>query len=335
MGETAHLDEHGRPRIIERRFVVDERFAGKRLDHFLKGMIPRLSRTKLQEVIRTQLTGPAGKSLKPSATVLEGEVYINEREARPEPPCPRTFDVLFADDHLMVVDKPAGLPMHASAKFYFNTLTRLVSERFPGQGLQICHRLDRETSGIVVLARGKPSAAVLKKAFERKRVQKTYLAIVHGQPPWPEAGGAGDDHLIDLPLGLIEDPDALISIRMEVRPGALPAATRVRVLQRAGDCALVRCLPITGRQHQIRAHLAAVGHPIVGDKLYAHGDELFARYCDQGFDDAMLAALRLPRHALHAAAIELRHPETGEQFHIDSPLPSDLRDFLQRAASQA
>jgi 23S rRNA pseudouridine1911/1915/1917 synthase len=333
MGETAHLDEHGRPRIIERRFVVDERFAGKRLDHFLKGMIPRLSRTKLQEVIRTQLEGPAGKPLKPSATVLEGERYLLRREARPEPPCPRTFEVLHEDVHMMVVDKPAGLPMHASARFYFNTLTRLVSERYPGAGLQICHRLDRETSGIVVLARGKDSAAVLKRAFENKRVQKTYLAVVHGQPPWPEADDPAGDHLIDLPLGLVEDPDARISIRMEVRDGALPAATRVRVLDRAGDVALVRCRPITGRQHQIRAHLAAAGYPIVGDKLYAHGDELFARYCDQGLDEDMLAEILLPRHALHAAAIDLRHPASGQEFQIDSPLPADLREFLQRAAS--
>jgi 23S rRNA pseudouridine1911/1915/1917 synthase len=335
MGETAHLDEHGRPRIIERRFVVDERFAGKRLDHFLKGMIPRLSRTRVQAIIRDGLLGPPGKPLKPSATVAFGERYLLRREARAEPPCPRTFEVLLEDDHMMVVDKPAGLPMHASAKFYFNTLTRLVSERYPGQGLQICHRLDRETSGIVVLARGAGSAAVLKRAFEKKRVQKTYLAVVHGQPPWPEADADGQDHLIDLPLGLVEDPAATIAIRMEVRDGALPAATRVRVLQRAGDCALVRCLPITGRQHQIRAHLAAAGYPIVGDKLYAHGDALFARYCDQGLDADMLAALRLPRHALHAAAIELGHPATGEQIRIDSPLPADLREFLQRAASES
>jgi 23S rRNA pseudouridine1911/1915/1917 synthase len=334
VSEHAHLDEHGNPRIVERRFVVEEELDGLRLDHYLKRKIPRLSRTKLQAIIRTTLRRSTDRPLKPHSPVVAGEELVIRREAQAEPPCPRTFGVLLEDEHVMVVDKPAGLPMHASARFYFNTLTRVLSERYPDRELQICHRLDRETSGIVVVARGKPAAVRLKRQFENRRVAKTYLAVVHGVPafsPRDDAGGGGDADLIDLPLALVEDPTALISIRMEVRAGGLPSRTRVRVLETCGAYSLVRCEPITGRQHQIRAHLAAIGHPIVGDKLYAHGDEAFAAYCDGGMTDDLLALFVLPRHALHAATIRFRHPETDEEIQVDSPLPADLRTFLDQA----
>ena len=337
-GIDIHLDEAGNPRMVERRFVVEEAHAGHRLDHYLKRMIPRLSRTRLQAIIRAQVKPVRGRVLKPHSAVALGDEIVIRRPAQPEPPCPRTFDVLYEDAHMMVVDKPAGLPVHASAKFYFNTLTRVLSERYPGAGLQICHRLDRETSGTLVVARGKDTAARLKGAFAAHRVRKTYLAIVWGNPPWPEGAldpnddGSGDhdhgDHDIDLPLGLVQDPRARIQIRMEARADALPALTRVRVLARRETCALVRCLPITGRQHQIRAHLAAAGYPIVGDKLYGHGDDVFAAYCDGGMTPALQDLLRLPRQALHAASIIVPHPETRAPLRVDSPLPSDLRAFL-------
>ncbi len=357
MGIDVHLDEYGQPRMVERHFTVGEAFAGHRLDHYLKRMIPRLSRTKLQRIIRTQMLPVRGRRLKPHSRVAEGDHIVIRRPARPEPPCPRNLAVLYDDPDMMVIDKPAGLPMHVSAKFYFNTVTRVLSERFPGGGVQICHRLDRETSGILVVARGKEAAARLKGSFAAHRVRKTYLAVVYGNPPWPRGPGPGvphslerpmndagdhpdghpdaraDDHIIDLPLGLVADPDALISIRMEVRPDARPARTRVRVLEVHGDHALVCCMPITGRQHQIRAHLAAAGHPIVGDKLYAHGDEAFAHYCDHGLGDDTLALFKLPRQALHAAALTVPHPTKNKLIRIVTDLPDDLREFLDGPGS--
>lgn len=325
LGENIHLDEDGNPRIVERWFTVEDVFDGFRLDHYLKRKIPRLSRTKLQEIIRSQLTREDGAVLKPNSRVRQGQRFVIRRAARPEPPCPRRFEVVYRDDALLAVDKPAGLPMHASAKFYFNTLTRILSETYPDEpDLQICHRIDRETSGLVLVARTKDAARLLKGAFADKTIAKTYLAIVHEQPAW-------DRQRIDLPLGLIEDEDALISIRMEVRDDALPSVTDVEVLERRGAYALVRCNPVTGRQHQIRAHLAAVGHPIVGDKLYAHGDEAFAAYCDGGMTDELLAQFELPRHALHAAAVTFPHPLTGQPMTLTCDLPADLRQFLDQA----
>jgi 23S rRNA pseudouridine1911/1915/1917 synthase len=321
-GVDVHLDQDGQPRMVERRFVVEDVFTGYRVDHYLKRKIPRLSRTKLQQIVKTQLRREDGRPLKPHSPVAEGDVLILSRAARAEPPCPRTFDVLYADADMMVIDKPAGLPVHVSAKFYFNTLTRVLSERYPDEALQICHRLDRETSGCLVVARHKQAAAQLKGAFSKKTANKTYLAIVVGVPEW-------DEHSIDLPLGLIDDPTAEISIRMVVRDDAAPAQTAVRTLERAGDHALLECSPITGRQHQIRAHLAAIGFPIVGDKLYTHGDDAFIEYCDVGMTDELLERFVLPRHALHAASIEIDQPRTRERLRVECALPADLREFLE------
>jgi 23S rRNA pseudouridine1911/1915/1917 synthase len=312
------LDDEGQVRLVERRFVVEDVFAGFRLDHYLKRKIPRLSRTRLQAIIRTQLVAP--RPMKASSPVQVGDQLVIRRPARPEPSCPRTLGVLHRDDHVLVVDKPAGLPVHASAKFYFNTLTRVLAETFPGEPLQIAHRLDRETSGALVVARGFTAASRLKTAFARKLARKSYLAIVRGAPDF-------DARTIDLPLALNAAPGAL-DVRMVPTGGAPPALTRVSVLERRATCALVRAEPVTGRQHQIRAHLAAIGHPIVGDKIYGQPDEVFRSYCAHGLTDELLALLELPRHALHAHTIEVPHPATGEPLRVESALPADLRDYL-------
>jgi 23S rRNA pseudouridine1911/1915/1917 synthase len=115
---------------------------------------------------------------------------------------------------------------------------------------------------------------------------------------------------------------------MQVRPDGLPSTTHVTVLERRDGCALVRCKPITGRQHQIRVHLHHAGHPIVGDKLYTHGDDAFADYCDGGMTDELLEMFELPRQALHAAVIEFPHPDTRDTVRVESPLPPDLREYL-------
>jgi len=312
------LDEEGQVRLVERRFVVEDAFAGFRLDHYLKRKIPRLSRTRLQEIIRTQLTAP--RPMKASSAVQVGDQLVIRRPARPEPSCPRQLGVLYRDEQVLVVDKPAGLPVHASAKFYFNTVTRVLAETFPGEPLQIAHRLDRETSGALVVARGFHAGSRLKTAFAKKLARKSYLAIVRGVP-------AFDARDIDLPIA-INDAAGALDVRMVPKGDAPPALTRVAVLERRAGCALVRAQPVTGRQHQIRAHLAAIGHPIVGDKIYGHGDEVFRAYCAHGLTDELMTLLELPRHALHAHMIEIPHPSSGQLLAVESPLPPDLAGFL-------
>ncbi len=337
LGTRAHLGPDGEPRIVERRFTVTDDHAGHRLDHYLKRMIPRLSRTRVQAIIRSQLSrGDAGdpRRFRTSTTVAAGDTWLIRRPARAEPPCPRTFGVLHKDDAVMVVDKPAGLPVHASAKFYFNTLARVVSERFPDQPWQICHRLDRETSGALVMACGSEAGAALKGAFADKRAAKTYLAIVRGQPPWPDARDGDDataaEVTLDYPLALAGpgDPSRLPAVRMLIRDGGLPSITCVSVVERVPGYALVRCRLITGRQHQIRAHVAHAGYPIVGDKLYGAGEDAFIAFCDRGWTRELAEAVELPRQALHAARVRVPHPMRAEQLDVSSPLAWDLAQFL-------
>jgi len=325
-GLTSHLDADGTPKIIERHLVVPPELAGLRLDHFIKTQITRLSRTRIQQVINTQLSRIGSTThLKPATIVAENDHYLIRRPARREPPCPRTLTIVHADSRCYVIDKPAYLPVHASAKFYFNTLTRVLDERFPDEPeLQICHRLDRETSGCLVVARDRAAATMLKQAFATKtQITKEYLAVVHGQPPWDET------HTIDVPLRLSQPTDAtrLPHIRMLPGPGGQQAITRVRVEQRADEYALVRCTLLTGRQHQIRAHLAHAGFPIVGDKLYAHGDDAFMRFCDIGLVPELATLFVLPRHALHAARVAFPHPEGGVVA-ASAPLPVDMSTLL-------
>lgn len=324
-GELSHLDADGKPRIVERHLIVSPELAGLRLDHFVKTQIARLSRTKIQTIIATQLRRSDGHVMKASSNVVAGDHYIIRREAKPEPPAPRTFGVVHEDSRLRVIDKPAGLPVHASAKFYFNTLARVIAERYPDEPeLQMCHRLDRETSGCMVFARDREAAAFVKSAIaDKRRTTKQYLAIVEGQPPW-------DTELtLDTPLRIstAADDTRVPTVKVLPDPAGSPSATRVIVAHRTARFALIRCTLETGRQHQIRVHLAHAGFPIVGDKLYAHGDDAFVAYCDEGLTPELAELFVLPRHALHAARLTVPHPDGGA-ITAEAPLPADMAALL-------
>jgi 23S rRNA pseudouridine1911/1915/1917 synthase len=251
--------------------------------------------------------------------VRTGEVIVIERPAPVEPPVPRDFTVLVEEESFIAIDKPAGLPIHTTAKFWRNTLTALLRELYPGQAVQVCHRLDRETSGVLLIARGPAASSSLKMAFARRKVAKTYLAVVRGVP-------AASEGVIDRPMKLLE---TRTRIMMGIAADGLPAVTRYRVRQSFGSHALLELNPETGRQHQIRVHLAAIGHPIVGDKLYGAGEEAFVAYCDGGLTPELLARFDgLPRQALHAHRLVFPHPRTGEGVTVESPLPADLSAFL-------
>jgi 23S rRNA pseudouridine1911/1915/1917 synthase len=315
------LPDGERPReTIPLRLRVPPECEGWRLDHFLKHRIRRLSRTKIRSVIEEQVRLADGRRPRPALTVRTGETIIVDRPAPVEPEVPRHFEILAEDEFFLALDKPAGLPMHTTAKFWKNTLVALLRERYPDQGLQICHRLDRETSGILLVARGPIAASFLKRAFAQRKVKKRYLALVHGVPMIPEG-------VIDQPMRLV---DSQTHIMMGVMSDGLPAVTQYRVLKTFAEHALVEASPETGRQHQIRVHLASIGHPIVGDKLYGASEQAFMDYCDSGMTPDLLAAFDgLPRHALHAAWLCFPHPQTHEPVTIESPLPSDLVEYMK------
>jgi 23S rRNA pseudouridine1911/1915/1917 synthase len=300
------------------------------LDRFLGARIPRLSRSRIQAIIAAGNVGKVGHPqplMRPATRVRSGEVVLLRRPAPEEPQVVLDFTVVHRDASLLVLDKPAGLPVHPSARYHRHTLTALMRERMgTDHGWEMAHRLDRETSGVLVFGRRGRSGSVLKRAFQERRVHKRYLALVHGI-----VRGEMD---VEVPLG--PATGSRIRIKMGARAleaGGLPASTRVEPLAhgsfRDAPITLVRCRPHTGRQHQIRVHLAEVGHPVLGDKLYGLDEARFLEVTEGGRPMAELEAeLGLERHALHAERIELPHPETGEPSVFTAPWPRALAQIL-------
>jgi 23S rRNA pseudouridine1911/1915/1917 synthase len=234
-----------------------------------------------------------------------------------EPNVPLFFDVLYEDDDVLALDKPAGLPVHPSATYHKNTLTYLLRQRFGENAPQIAHRLDRETSGLLLCGRTRAAERDLKNSFENRRVRKRYLAIVRGVMP-------EDEGKIELPIDRAREG---LHILMEVTPEGegYPSLTRYRVVARKEDATLVALTPQSGRQHQLRVHLSALGFPIIGDKLYGpEGSEPFLDYIETGMTDALRRRLGHDRHALHAYELEFMHPAQGEPMTLTAPFAPDL-----------
>ncbi len=319
-------DEIPRDAVATVLFVLKDR-AGVRLDKFIVGEMPRLSRSRAAKIAKDFAFDDAGRRLSPAKIVRPGEHIVLFRLKWDEPAAPRDVSVLFEDEAVIAVDKPAGLPVHPTARYLRNTLTAVLAERYPAMLVHLCHRLDKETSGVIVAARSVEVEVKLKAAFAGRDVKKRYIAIVYGAP-------REDAFVIDAPMALAGHEVGVMMAITPVERGGLPSRTRVRVLERLGKFTVVECFPETGRQHQIRLHLAHAATPIVGDKLYAHSPALFVASLEDKLTDEMRAELLLPRHALHAASIQFEHPKTGEPLSIEAPLPEDLRAFIAENATR-
>jgi len=304
------------------RFTVEENYRGWRLDRYLQEKIRRLSRAKIQWLIAERLEVVSGaERLKPSTRVVPGLSFALVREAEPEPDTPLEFGVLHDDGALLVVDKPAGLPVHPTARYSAHTFTTLARARFPDRKVDPAHRIDRETSGVLACGCAPEHTGALKRSFARGEAHKTYLALVEGAPE-------GDAFAVDAPLAL--NHASAVRVRMHVDPSGLPSRTRFEVIGRRREpggapISLVACYPETGRQHQIRAHLLHAGLPMVGDKIYGPDEAIFDRFTRREMTDADRVRLRLARHALHAWRLELPHPVTREKVWLEAPLPEDIR----------
>jgi 23S rRNA pseudouridine1911/1915/1917 synthase len=305
------------PASILLTFPVAPEHAGQRLDRFIQHRIPRLSRTRAQEVVKNCAYRADGTRRRASDRVRAGETVILVRPAFEEPRVPLYFDVLYEDEALLALDKPAGLPVHPSATYHKNTLTYLLRQKYGPEAPQIAHRLDRETSGLILCGKTRDSERALKIDFENRRVSKRYLAIVRGVMP-------DDAGRIELPMDRAKEG---LHILMEVTPEGegYPSVTRYLVLARRDDATLVALAPESGRQHQLRVHLAALGFPIIGDKLYGpEGVRTFLDYIETGMTDALLRRLGHERQALHAFELHFTHPQSGEPTTLRAPLSDDL-----------
>lgn len=278
-----------------------------------------MSRARIQEAIRTRVE-IAGRIVRPATELSEGDEVI---VTWPAPAAPSgavpPIAVLHEDPDLLVVDKPAGLLAHATASSKGFTLLGAL-EAVGRTGLGLVHRLDRETSGVLVLGRTPEAARALSKAFAAGRARKTYLAVVFGRL-------GRDEGLIDLPLGAARG--SAIHIKQGVdRESGRPARTRFRVRERLDGFTFLELRPETGRRHQIRVHLREAGHPVVGDKLYGPREAHHLRFLAGGLDERMRRELLADRQLLHAWRLEIPHPRGGICA-FEAPVPADMLEFIE------
>lgn len=305
------------------RWTVEPNYDGWRLDQYLAQKLKRATRSQVARILRSgQVRFADGRRARPASRVRPGDVVELPRTERADPATPPLDQVrvLFDRDDILVLDKPAGMLVHRTAHEATRTVEAWLADRVDGR-CEPVHRLDRDTSGCLVCARGDDAIRELRTAFADGAVRKHYVARVHD----PEGlWQVGSRRVLDTPLG--PDPDALVRLRMGV--GSLPALTRARCRERTDGIAELDVEIEYGRQHQIRAHMALFSTPIVGDKLYAMGDEFFLAWLDDPGADTLVAQLALRWHALHAARIDLR--ANGRDVDVTAEPPPHLRDGGER-----
>lgn len=294
---------------------------GVALLDFLQRRFTYHSREQWTALIRENRVLLNGKPAAPRRTLAANDQLEYIPEDIPEPPVSTDFGVVHEDSDMLVVDKPGNLPCHPAGRFFHNTLWRILQQRGFGPDIHFAHRLDRETSGLVVIAKSAAAARNLGRQFEHGEVDKLYLALVEGQFP-PTMTAEGELH---------PEPDSEVRKKRQLRLDGTPdrtsaayARTAFRRIETLGDLTLVEARPTTGRLHQIRASLHSLGFPVAGDKLYGLDDTLFLRFIRDALTDADHALLRFPRQALHAAELTLTQPSTNSRMHFHAPLPPDL-----------
>jgi len=312
--------------------------AGKRLDQFLVSHLPDVSRARVQQLIEQELVVINDGRAKASFRLLGDETVKILGPAQREPMRAIAEDIpleiVFEDQDLAVVNKPAGMMVHAGAGatddernrgtlvnallHHFKTLSEVGGDLRPG----IVHRLDKETSGLILVAKNDAAHNKLAAQFSQREVRKTYLALVHG---WLEA----DRGTVNASISR----DAVRRIRMTTRrSGGREAISHYtvqrRIESRYGKFTLLSVKIDTGRTHQIRVHLASLGHPVVGDNLYGAPREIAPPRRKGAASSSNENPLQLERNFLHAAALEFAHPRTGDALSFVRPLPPELEHFL-------
>ena len=309
-------------------FTVEVKEEGVRIDSLLRAHYPWHSRTTYRRKVEAGDVEINGRRAKASARVKPGDVVVITLPEDPTAPEQETHDdlvVLYEDEHLLAIDKPSGLAVHPAGRLRHGTLINKLHARYrhadPRLDVvpRLAHRLDRDTSGIVLVVKNREVDALVMDIFMARDVHKTYVALVQGVP-------GQDAGWIDAPLG--PDPDGETALHQHVCADGLPARSRWTVLRRFARHAWLELQLLTGRTHQLRVHLAHIGHPIVCDHLYGdprplHGS--FARPDLAPADDAVV----LTRLALHAHRLELDHPVTGAPLRFESPVPADLTATLR------
>jgi 23S rRNA pseudouridine955/2504/2580 synthase len=311
-------DEDGQ-RTKVRKVLIDAEQAGQRVDNFLRRQLPGVPKSRIYRIVRRGEVRVNGGRVRVEYKLLEGdEVRVPPARIREEggPPSDKQAAsvaerVLFEDKRLLVIDKPSGIAVHGGSGISHGVIEMLRHARPDLKDLSLAHRLDRETSGCLVLAKRRSALRELHERFREGRVEKNYLGLAAGD--W-QLG----EQLIDEPL-LVQNRQGGERHVIVSREGK-PAQTRVNLSRKHGKYSLLQCSPVTGRTHQIRVHLEHYDHPLLGDERYGEGEA-----------NKAAKKLGLKRLFLHAQSIAFPD-NSGNEHHFTSPLADDLEQFLQRLA---
>jgi 23S rRNA pseudouridine1911/1915/1917 synthase len=311
---------------LESRVEIPPDLAGQRFDQILPVLFPGHSRSHLAGEVKAGRIRLDGREVPPRTRVVGGETVAWQRSDAPvlgDRPEAIDLDIVFEDDHLLVLDKPAGLVVHPGAGNPAGTLLNALLHHDPKLAqiprAGIVHRLDKDTSGLLVVARSLPAQTALVAMLAARDIHRRYVAVVNGVPV---AGGT-----VDAPL----DRHPTDRLRRAVQEGGRPAVTHYRVREKFRAHALLQCELESGRTHQIRVHMAHAGWPLVGDPLYGRGLKL-----PRSATPRLAEALRgFRRQALHAEHLAFAHPVTGEPLAFDAEPPRDFLDLLDALREDA
>lgn len=299
-------------------FVVPREYAGLRLDQALVKLLPEYSRSRLQAWVSGELVKVDGATAMPKYKVWGGEtITVMPQSAPSEQPYwaeDIALNILFEDDSILVINKPDGLVVHPGSGNWQGTMLNALLHHAPQLAgvprAGIVHRLDKDTSGLLVVAKTLVAQTSLVRQLQARTMQREYYALVYGGV---ERAGTVDAAI---------DRHPRQRTKMAVTEGGRPAITHYRIVEQFTGCTLLRCKLETGRTHQIRVHMAHIKHPLVGDTLYIRG----AQKCPPALRAMLLA---FPRQALHAAQLGLEHPVSGEWVEWQAPLPADFTQLLK------
>jgi len=301
---------------------LDAAHAGWRLDRALAAAVPTLSRERMKALIKSGAVVSGGTEIRDPALKVQGEEALRIAVPEPRPahnePQHIPLNIVFEDDHLLVVDKPAGLVVHPAAGNFDGTLVNALLHHCTGKlsgigGVArpgIVHRIDKDTSGLLVVAKTDVAHEGLAKQFAAHSIGRRYLAIVNGVPK-------ASHGTVDAALARSSANRKKIAIVESGR--GKRAITHWKRLEILEDAALVECRLETGRTHQVRVHMASIGHPLVGDPVYGRSGRTHGK---------ILKELQFQRQALHAAALEFVHPATKRRLSFSSPMPPDMQELF-------
>jgi RluA family pseudouridine synthase len=315
----------------ERRIttVIDDRGVGKRIDHWLTERFTYHSRNQWQQLVKTGKLLLNEKKTR-SSRILKLNDQVTFISDKPEPPVIMEYSVIYEDDYFFAVNKGGNLPCHPAGPFFKHTLWYDMTEKY-GK-VFIVNRLDRETSGIMLVGKSAGTAALLANLFTSRNISKKYLAVVYGQ--FTDKIIADGWLVTDSESEVRKKRRFVFDLDEHNTDKAEHAVTTLNPIMQSNDYSLVEAVPETGRLHQIRATLYSLGYPLVGDKLYGPDDSIYLRLAGDQITAQDWDKLLLPCQALHAAELVFIHPITGENLRLLAPLSDTIQEFVDQITAK-